>query len=78
MALSIAGPRQTLGWEDRLLNRFNIRQHSSRVIFHIPIDRVNWTTGAFLIGTFVLALTAAHPIYGTLASIRFISRSSQC
>jgi len=28
------------------------------VIFRIPIDRINWTTSAFLIGTFFLTLTA--------------------
>jgi stearoyl-CoA desaturase (delta-9 desaturase) len=32
------------------------------VIFRIPIDRINWTTSAFLIGTFVLTLTAV-PLY---------------
>ena len=32
------------------------------MIFRIPIDRINWTTSAFLIGTFVLALTAV-PLY---------------
>jgi stearoyl-CoA desaturase (Delta-9 desaturase) len=32
------------------------------VIFRIPIDRINWTTSSFLIGTFVLTLTAV-PVY---------------
>lgn len=32
------------------------------MIFRIPVDRVNWTTSAFLIGTFVLTLTAV-PLY---------------
>jgi stearoyl-CoA desaturase (delta-9 desaturase) len=32
------------------------------MIFRIPIDRINWTTSAFLIGTFVLTLTAV-PLY---------------
>src|SRR5262249_26274807 len=32
------------------------------VIFRIPIDRINWITSAFLIGTFVLTLTAV-PLY---------------
>src|SRR6266480_1808679 len=32
------------------------------VIFRIPIDRINWTNSAFLIGTFVLTLTAL-PLY---------------
>src|SRR4029079_16616903 len=33
-----------------------------RMIFRIPVDRINWTTSAFLIGTFVLTLTAV-PLY---------------
>ena len=32
------------------------------MIFRIPIDRINWTTSAFLIGTLVLTLTAV-PLY---------------
>ena len=32
------------------------------MIFRIPIDRINWTNSAFLIGTFVLTLTAL-PLY---------------
>src|SRR5206468_3324491 len=32
------------------------------VIFRIPTDRINWTTSSFLIGTFVLTLTAV-PLY---------------
>jgi hypothetical protein len=32
------------------------------VIFRIPIDRINWTTSAFLIGIFILTLTAV-PLY---------------
>src|SRR3954465_10419390 len=32
------------------------------MIFRIPIDRINWTTSAFLIGTVVLTLTAV-PLY---------------
>ena len=32
------------------------------MIFHPPIDRINWTTSAFLSGTFVLTLTAV-PLY---------------
>jgi stearoyl-CoA desaturase (delta-9 desaturase) len=32
------------------------------LIFRIPISRVNWTTSSFLIGTFVLTLTAV-PLY---------------
>ncbi len=32
------------------------------MIFRIPTDRINWTTSAFLIGTFVLTLTAV-PLY---------------
>ncbi len=31
-------------------------------VFRIPIDRINWTTSSFLIGTFVLTLTAV-PLY---------------
>src|SRR5919205_978155 len=31
-------------------------------MFRIPTDRINWTTSAFLIGTFVLTLTAV-PLY---------------
>jgi len=32
------------------------------VIFRIPIDRINWTTSSFLMGTLVLTLTAV-PLY---------------
>ena len=32
------------------------------MIFRIPIDRINWTTSAFLIGTLFLTLTAV-PLY---------------
>ncbi|HJX81533.1 MAG TPA: acyl-CoA desaturase, partial [Candidatus Udaeobacter sp.] len=32
------------------------------MIFRIPIDRINWTTSSFLIGTFVLTFTAV-PLY---------------
>ena len=32
------------------------------MIFRIPADRINWTTSSFLIGTFVLTLTAV-PLY---------------
>jgi stearoyl-CoA desaturase (delta-9 desaturase) len=32
------------------------------LIFRIPTDRINWTTSSFLIGTFVLTLTAV-PLY---------------
>ena len=32
------------------------------LIFRIPKDRINWTTSSFLIGTFVLTLTAV-PLY---------------
>ena len=32
------------------------------MIFRIPVDRINWITSAFLIGTFVLTLTAV-PLY---------------
>jgi len=32
------------------------------VIFRIPTDRINWTTSSFLIGTFILTLTAV-PLY---------------
>ena len=32
------------------------------MIFRIPIDRINWTTSSFLIGTFFLTLTAV-PLY---------------
>src|SRR5262249_60076077 len=32
------------------------------LIFRIPTDRINWTTSLFLIGTFVLTLTAV-PLY---------------
>jgi stearoyl-CoA desaturase (delta-9 desaturase) len=32
------------------------------LIFRIPASRINWTTSSFLIGTFVLALTAV-PLY---------------
>jgi hypothetical protein len=32
------------------------------VIFRIPIDRISWTTSSFLIGTFLLTLTAV-PVY---------------
>src|SRR5260370_33604955 len=32
------------------------------VIFRIPTDRINWITSSFLIGTFVLTLTAV-PLY---------------
>lgn len=31
-------------------------------VFRIPVDRINWTTSSFLIGTFVLTLTAV-PLY---------------
>ena len=31
-------------------------------MLRIPLDRVNWTTSSFLIGTFVLTLTAV-PLY---------------
>src|SRR5204863_190616 len=32
------------------------------VIFRIPTDRINWITSSFLIGTFILTLTAV-PLY---------------
>ncbi len=32
------------------------------MIFRIPTDRINWITSSFLIGTFVLTLTAV-PLY---------------
>ena len=32
------------------------------LIFRIPTSRINWTTSSFLIGTFVLTLTAV-PLY---------------
>jgi len=32
------------------------------LIFRIPTGRINWTTSSFLIGTFVLTLTAV-PLY---------------
>jgi stearoyl-CoA desaturase (Delta-9 desaturase) len=37
-------------------------ENSGALIFRIPINRVNWTTSSFLIGTFVLTLTAV-PLY---------------
>src|SRR5256886_7968315 len=33
-------------------------QEFSLLIFRIPTDRINWTTSSFLIGTFILTLTA--------------------
>src|SRR6476659_2362027 len=30
--------------------------------FRIPVDRINWTTSSFLIGTFILTVTAV-PFY---------------
>jgi stearoyl-CoA desaturase (Delta-9 desaturase) len=38
------------------------RTTSSRSILRLPLDRINWTTSAFLIGTLVLTLTAV-PLY---------------
>src|SRR5256886_7122531 len=37
-------------------------QEFSLLIFRIPASRINWTTSSFLIGTFVLTLTAV-PLY---------------
>lgn len=33
-----------------------------RLILHLPLDRINWTTSSFLIGTLVMALTGV-PLY---------------
>ena len=51
--LFLDGPRERAGEPPR---------NSCALIFRIPIDRVNWTTSSFLIGTFVLTLTAV-PLY---------------
>ena len=39
-----------------------IRATSSRSILRLPLDRINWTTSGFLIGTLALTLTAV-PLY---------------
>src|SRR5437762_14292028 len=39
-----------------------MRSRRGHMIFRIPTERINWTTSAFLIGTFVLTLTAV-PLY---------------
>jgi stearoyl-CoA desaturase (delta-9 desaturase) len=39
-----------------------IRATSKRSILRLPLDRINWTTSAFLIGTLALTLTAV-PLY---------------
>ena len=39
-----------------------IRPTSKRSILRLPLDRINWTTSAFLIGTLVLTLTVV-PLY---------------
>ena len=33
-----------------------------RMFFRLPLDRINWVTSSFLIGTLVLTLTAV-PLY---------------
>jgi len=44
------------------LNRWDNTSRKLPLNFRIPTDRINWTTSSFLIGTFVLTLTAV-PLY---------------
>lgn len=61
MAAFILGERETLFSADRL-NRWGNTSRKLPLNFRIPTDRINWTTSSFLIGTFVLTLTAV-PLY---------------
>jgi cobalamin biosynthesis protein CobD/CbiB len=56
------GKRKTLFLDGRRERAGDPPQNSRALIFRIPINRVNWTTSSFLIGTFVLTLTAV-PLY---------------
>ena len=38
------------------------KMQSERLFFRLPLDRINWLTSSFLIGTLALALTAV-PLY---------------
>ena len=40
----------------------NGQAQSRRELFHLPLDRINWKTSSFLIGTLALSLTAV-PLY---------------
>jgi stearoyl-CoA desaturase (delta-9 desaturase) len=51
-----------LSWAARCRDRVTISQLFLPLIFRIPTDRINWITSSFLIGTFVLTLTAV-PLY---------------
>src|SRR5580765_3818195 len=42
------------------LDKANVRPE--RLFFRLPLDRINWTTSSFLIGTLALTLTAV-PLY---------------
>ena len=55
------GERKTLFSGERL-NRWDNTSRKLPLNFRIPTDRINWTTSSFLIGTFVLTLTAV-PLY---------------
>jgi len=61
VAAFILGERETLFSADRL-NRWGNTSRKLPLNFRIPTDRINWTTSSFLIGTFVLTLTAV-PLY---------------
>jgi stearoyl-CoA desaturase (Delta-9 desaturase) len=43
-------------------DRANRKPQSGRYVFHVPLDRINWKTSSFLIGTLALTLTAV-PVY---------------
>src|SRR5215469_16801609 len=51
-----------LFWDGRRERAGDPPRNSRTLIFRIPINRVNWTTSSFLIGTFLLTLTAV-PLY---------------
>ena len=56
------GKRKTLFLDAPREGASDPRRNSGALIFRIPISRINWTTSSFLIGTFVLTLTAV-PLY---------------
>jgi hypothetical protein len=57
----------------------NAQAQSPRQFWHLPLDRINWTTSSFLIGTLAMTPTVVPGISGILAWIHFRWRfSSSC
>ena len=66
--------QETDAGNSTFLDKANMR--SERFFFRLPLDRINWLTSSFLIGTLALAVTAVPLYFCFSGSIGFRSYCS--